>query len=243
MPTAAANSCCHVKFKLLWCLHNNDNGLLQAATQLISACRIQITHGWTQLEDFAMYTIVMTAYTLHNVSSGFCAACRTATVPDMQSSIQPADHLIPAGGNGTPAPTPANPEGAPSMLAYINPAFNPAFVSRIPKPAPLQPPLQELSSTSHMQPAQQQQQLASTYVFSQPGHGITSFVSNDDGPEAEPAGPDPLSGMHAEHAVHGAAEQHSNDIGGAEADTDFGGICQRLVAMIEVGPPLLIPFC
>lgn len=163
---------------------------------------------------------------------------------DMQSSIQPADHLIPAGGCGTPAPTPPNPEGAPSMLAYINPAFNPAFVSRIPKPAPLQPPLQELSSTSHMQPAQQQQQqLVSTYVFSQPGHGITSFESNDDGPEAEPASPDPLSSMHAEHAVRGAAEQHSNDIGGAEADTDFGGICQRLVAMIEVGTSLLIPFC
>lgn len=43
------------------------------------------------------------------------------------------------------------------MHSFTNPAFRPTFVSRIPKPAPIQPPrdlpppLQELPSTSHMQ--------------------------------------------------------------------------------------------
>lgn len=59
------------------------------------------------------------------------------------------------------------------MHAYTNPAFHPAFVSRIPKPGPHRPPqpkdplsdtplgdapqqlLEELPSTSHMQPAPQ----------------------------------------------------------------------------------------
>ena len=79
------------------------------------------------------------------------------------------------------------------MHAYTNPAFHPAFVSRIPKPAPRHPhhgkqdfqqcathpqlshdnpkapsgdaqhPLEELPSTSHMQPAQQSHDLPAAF--------------------------------------------------------------------------------
>lgn len=85
------------------------------------------------------------------------------------------------------------------MHAYTNPAFRPAFVSRIPKPAPHQPPqakdpqpanhpgdvgqqlLKELPSTSHMQPAWQ--------------------------PHALPAGFEPEGALHeAQHAQHGAVQ-------------------------------------
>lgn len=93
------------------------------------------------------------------------------------------------------------------MQAYTNPAFRPAFVSRIPKPTPHRPPeakdpqpathlgnaaqqlLKELPSTSHMQPAWQ--------------------------PHALPAGFEPEGALHeAQHAQHravqGATDLHTS---------------------------------
>lgn len=163
--------------------------------------------------------------------------------------------------------SPVQDVGSPAVLAYVNPAFNPSFVSRIPKPAPLHPPLQELSSTSQMQPAQphhdmhalhaahaqssdlltakpnlspmhlssgeqqrvhqqQWQQLASARVFSQPGHQVTAVVCSDDDDIGQSSS-DPRADVDAEQQLELLLED-------AETNADFGVICQRLVAFIEV---------
>lgn len=192
---------------------------------------------------------------------------------DVQGLLQQpdiADEVSSCGGQGvTRQGQPwGNPKG-PSMLAYLNPAFSPSFVSRIPKPAPLQAPLQELSSISQMQPAQQHRALHaeqlsavpanraaplpgqqhimqaqpdrlpacavpessapllghaklphSAQLFGQPGHDAVSVVCQDDAPSSQHGG----SGGHQLQLLRGAA-----------SDPDFGEICRRLVAIIEVG--------
>ncbi len=101
------------------------------------------------------------------------------------------------------------------MHSYTNPAFHPAFISRIPKPAPLphqplrhrsqvlrqsQQPLEELPSTSQMHPAPQQHALPAVFEH-------TESLSNGNDPPAQ-----------QEFRQGHSRDQHA---AGAEADTQF----------------------
>ena len=106
-----------------------------------------------------------------------CIACRST----------PEAFLIPA-ADGVVTQTPIKTDGTPSMLAYLNPAFNPSFISRIPKPAPLQAPLQELSSTSQMQPAQHHHALYAVHALPVAGQTLKDGPSSAGQPDCRPGG-------------------------------------------------------
>lgn len=124
---------------------------------------------------------------------GLCIACRSTLVDYCCIELwiacrsTPVDCLIPAADGGV-AQTPPKTDGTPSMLAYLNPAFNPSFISRIPKPAPLQAPLQELSSTSQMQPAQHHHALYAVHALPAASQTFKDGPSSGGQPDCRPGG-------------------------------------------------------
>lgn len=280
---------------------------------------------------------------LHAWESETSWECRTPNDGEIRNLAQ---SLSPTSPSHTPATHPPD----PPMHAYNNPAFHPAFVSRIPKPAPLQPPhkhgdleqapaqpqhgrrspllplkqslhslrdprqlpgdphyshrdpkqtpwaahhsardpLEELPSTSQMQPAMpavlqvpslplrldatqqnkgqeaaqhqqrvaehpcddnQQQHIVSSHLFSQPGHEIVSFVSEDTESssqrqergtgafQAVGAGQNGVCALHAGPDASNVLsfEGREGNPGGANGDEPgFGDLCRRLVAVTEV---------
>jgi len=82
-----------------------------------------------------MWHIMCMTHQLMFISRHFevSIVCRALNGTEMQGLSQTA----PPRSHG---PTPPKPPSGSPMHAYTNPAFCPAFVSRIPKPAPLHPP-------------------------------------------------------------------------------------------------------